>query len=195
MAEVVGLVAAGAQLLELTFEVISLVKSVSSEIRDEVGSGARQLSQANALLALVQEIQQDSPPFIEERLKGCLGELRLVHSKLVDISAGSRQGRLNRVAMAFKFKAHEKIIVSAWKRFEDKMQVLSVALQWKSFQAINEMSKRIVSDIPESRGTLMVRIADSESIDLRAVAYFASNNSPRTPLLSNSKTKRPLQQT
>jgi hypothetical protein len=162
MAEVVGLVAAGAQLLELTFEVVSMVKDLSLEIRDELGSGAWQLSQANALLALARDIQQDGSHVIEEPLKCFLAELKLVHSKLIEVSAGSRQGRLNRLKMAVKFKANERDIVATWSRIEDKVKLLSLALQWKSCLAVDEISKRLSPDLDTSAsrgfGTLAVRL-------------------------------------
>jgi hypothetical protein len=158
MAEVVGLVAAGAQLFELTSEVISMVRNLSSEMRDELGSGAWQLSHANALLALAQDIQQDSSPIVEEPLKCCLGELKLIHSKLVEVSAGSRQGRVDRLLMALKFKANERDTVAAWKRIEEKMRVLSLVLQWKSFLAVDGISKCLTSDTPASQGIPVARI-------------------------------------
>jgi len=158
MAEVLGLVAAGTQLLDLTIEVISMIKGLSLEVQDELGSGEWQLLQANSLLALAKDIQEYDSPIIEEPLRYCLGELKLVHRKLVEVSAGSRQGRLNRLMMAVKFKAHEKNIAAAWKRMEAKMQVLSLALQWKSLLAVDGFSKHLVSDTAASRDTSVVRI-------------------------------------
>lgn len=192
MAEVVGLVAAGAQLLELTFEVISLVKGLIAEVRDELGSGEWQLSQAKTLLKLVRDIQQDSSPIIEEPLKSCLGELQLVHRKLVEVSAGSRQGRLNRLMMAAKFKAQEKAITAAWKRMEAKIQILSLALQWKSSLAVDGISKHTTSDTTLSRCTPAVRTSTLKKHNPHAATDNVSRDRLHSHILQSTIVKSRL---
>jgi hypothetical protein len=158
MAEVIGLVAAGAQLFQQTSKIISMVRNLSSELRDELGTIARQLSHANLLLDLAQRIQNDSPPSVEQHVKSCLEDLNIIHSKLVEIGAGPRQRWAEKLRIAIKFKAKERDIVEAWKRIEGKMGALSLALEWENRLAVDEISKRHISNAQASQDTFLVSI-------------------------------------
>lgn len=158
MAEVIGLVATGAQLFEQTSKIISLVGTLSSELRDELGTIARQLSHANLLLDLAQRIQNDSPPSVEQHVKSCLEDLNIVHSKLAEINAGSRKGLVDKLRMTMKFKAKERDIGLAWKRIEEKMRGLCLALEWENCLAVGDISKRLISHAPAIHDTRTARI-------------------------------------
>jgi len=158
MAEVIGLIAAGAQLFEQTSKIVSMVRTLSSELRDELGITARQLSHANILLDLAQRIQNDSPPLIEQHVRSCLEDLNIIHSKLAEISTGSRQGWMNKLRISMKYKANERDILVSWKRMEGKMRALSLAFEWENFLAISGISKRLILDAPASQGPSMVCI-------------------------------------
>jgi len=69
---------------------------------------ARQFSHANLLLDLAQRIQNDSPPSVEQHVKSCLEDLNIIHNKLAEINAGSRQGWVDKLRMTMKFKAQER---------------------------------------------------------------------------------------
>lgn len=157
MAEVIGLVAVGAQLFEQSSKIISLVRTLSSELRDELGTIARQLAHANMLLDLAQRIQKDSPPSVEQHAKGCLEDLNIIHSSLAEINAGSRQGFVDKLRMGVKFKAKKRDIVVAWKRIEGKMRALSLALEWENCVAVSGISNHLNSITSALHGTHMVR--------------------------------------
>jgi tetratricopeptide (TPR) repeat protein len=158
MAEIIGLVATGAQLFEQTSKIISLVGTLSSELRDELGTIARQLSHANLLLDLAQRIQNDSPPSVEQHVKSCLEDLNIIHSKLAEINAGSRKGLVNKLRMTMKFKAKERDISLAWKRIEGKMRGLCLALEWENCLAVGDISKHLISHAPAIHDTRIARI-------------------------------------
>jgi hypothetical protein len=158
MAEVVSLVAASAQLFQQTLNVISMIRDLSSEVRHEMGSAAWQLSHADVLLGLAQKIQQESPPLLKQPVECCLAELNIIHSKLAEINAGSRQGLMNRLRMAVKLKAKERDIVEAWKRIEEKTRALSLALQWENYVAVDGISKHLIPNELASQDIPVVHI-------------------------------------
>ena len=167
MAEIIGIVTAGAQLFEQTSKIISLIRALSSELRDELGTIARQLSHANLLLDLAQRIQNDSPPLVEQHVKSCLEDLNIIHSKLAEINSGSRQRWLDKFWMTMKFKVKERDIGVAWKRIEGKMRALSLALEWENYLAVGGISKHLVSNAPAIHGTPIVRIRTHQALSIK----------------------------
>jgi hypothetical protein len=172
MAEVFGLLVAGAQIFQQTFGVISTITYLSSEIQDDLGSFARQLSHVDILLGLIRTIEQDSLPTVRPHVKSCLEELKILRKRLEKISSGSRRGWVNRLQMAVKVKAHERETASAWKRVEAKTTALSLALELGNCQAMAGISKHIVAYSQNSQSLIVVRIP------VRRNRNNLANNSP-----------------